>query len=43
MISEYLRILGFESTRVSFHRQSYRGRKVSLFTVVGRRRRSRAR
>lgn len=38
LVSEYLRILGFEHTRVSFHRQLYRGKKVKLFTIVGRRR-----
>jgi hypothetical protein len=37
LISEYLRILGFANTRVSYHRQLFRNRKVKLFTVVGRR------
>ena len=37
LVSEYLRILGFENTRVSFHQQLFGGRKVKLFTVVGRR------
>jgi hypothetical protein len=43
LISEYLRILGFENTRTTFHHQLYRGRKAKLFTVVGRRRKPPAR
>jgi hypothetical protein len=37
LITEYLRVLGFESTRVSYHQQLFRGKKVKLFTVVGQR------
>jgi hypothetical protein len=37
LVSEYLQILGFEHTRISFHEQRYRDRKIKLFTVVGQR------
>jgi hypothetical protein len=37
LVSEYLRILGFVQTEISFHGQLYRGSEVELFTVVGQR------
>ena len=37
LVSEYLQILGFERTRISFHEQRYRDRNIKLFTVVGQR------
>jgi hypothetical protein len=37
LIKRFLGILGFEATRVSFHRQLFRGHTRLLFTVVGRR------
>lgn len=37
VIREFLRVLGFEETRLSYHRQTYQGRTRLLFTVVGRR------
>lgn len=37
IVEEFLGVLGFEDTRLSFHRQLFRGRKLPLFTVVARR------
>jgi hypothetical protein len=37
VISEFLQILGFVHTRVSFHRQVWEGNEVPLYTVVGSR------
>jgi hypothetical protein len=37
LVSEFLQILGFAHTTVSFHRQLYGGKEILLFTVVGRR------
>jgi len=35
LISEFLQILGFVHTTISFHRQLHNGRKVKFYTVVG--------
>jgi hypothetical protein len=32
-----LGILGFQDTTVSFHAQRFKGREITMFTVVGRR------
>jgi hypothetical protein len=37
LIIEFIKILGFEDSKLSFHTQIYNGRKVRLFTVVGQR------
>jgi len=37
VIQSWLGVLGFEDTRVTYHRQQFRGKPVRLFTVVGRR------
>jgi hypothetical protein len=37
LVSDFLHILGFVETRISYHRQLYYGKEVKLFTVVGRR------
>jgi SAM-dependent methyltransferase len=37
LIREYLAILGFENSTVTWHRQTYRGRKRLLYTVTSRR------
>jgi hypothetical protein len=36
LIAEFLKILGFPHTTVSFHRQPFQNREIQLFTVVGR-------
>ncbi len=38
LVSEFLKILGFVHTEISFHRQIYQNREVKLYTVVGQRR-----
>ena len=38
LVSEFLHILGFVRTEISFHQQKHRGREVSLFTIVAHRR-----
>lgn len=37
LVSEFLQILGFEHTKISFHRQLCSGNEVQLYTVVGHR------
>ena len=37
LITEFIGVLGFENVRIHAHQQTYKGRKVPLFTVVGRR------
>jgi hypothetical protein len=37
LIIEFVKILGFEDTKLSFHTQIYNGKKVRLYTVVGQR------
>ncbi len=37
LVQSWLATLGFEETRVSFHRQKFHGKPVRLFTVVGQR------
>ncbi len=37
IVQRYLGVLGFGETVVTFHRQTFRGRRLRLFTVVGRR------
>lgn len=37
LIVDFLGVLGFEETTVSYHTQLYRGRPRKMFTVVGRR------
>jgi SAM-dependent methyltransferase len=37
LLRSWLGVLGFEESRVTYHRQMFRGRPVPLFTVVGRR------
>lgn len=37
LISEFLQILGFMHTKISFHHQMYRGKEVQHYTVIGRR------
>jgi hypothetical protein len=37
LVSEFLQILGFECTTISFHRQLSENRECKLFTVVGQR------
>lgn len=37
MVSEFLKILGFPRTQISFHSQLYHGKEVEVYTVVGRR------
>jgi hypothetical protein len=36
-ICQFLGVLGFEDTRVTYHRQYFQGQTRLLFTVVGRR------
>ncbi|NLP06290.1 methyltransferase domain-containing protein [Candidatus Fermentibacteria bacterium] len=36
-VEEFLGVLGFEDTRLSFHRQLFRGRNLPLFTIVAKR------
>jgi hypothetical protein len=36
-VKQFLGVLGFEDTRVNYHRQKYQGQTRLLFTVVGRR------
>jgi SAM-dependent methyltransferase len=38
LVGAFLGVLGFGEQRVSYHKQSYRGRRVRLFTVVAKRR-----
>jgi hypothetical protein len=40
LVQALLGLLGFEDTRVTYHTQTYRGRPVKLFTVVGQRTRA---
>jgi SAM-dependent methyltransferase len=42
VLENWLGVLGFEDTRVSYHRQRFHGRDVQLFTVVGQRTRAAA-
>jgi len=37
LVRNWLAVLGFEDTRVTFHRQKFRGQPIRLFTVVGQR------
>ena len=37
VVAEFLQILGFAETTISFHRQQNKSREVLLYTVVGRR------
>jgi hypothetical protein len=37
LVQALLGLLGFEASRVTYHTQTYRGRPVKLFTVVGQR------
>jgi hypothetical protein len=37
LISEFLQILGFANTTISYHRQLFENREIQLFTVVGHR------
>lgn len=37
VVAEFLRILGFPHTRITYHRQTFGGRNLKLFTVVGQR------
>jgi hypothetical protein len=37
LIIEFIKILGFENTELSYHKQPYKGREVKLYTVVGQR------
>ena len=37
LVSEFLKILGFPKTTISFNHQLFKGRKIMFFTVVGRR------
>ena len=37
LIRRFLGVLGFEESRVTYHSQLFEGRRVRLFTVVGRR------
>jgi len=37
LVSEFLQILGFVHTEISFHRQRYQNKEVRLYTVVGQR------
>jgi len=37
LVSEFLQILGFVHTTISFHHQLYRGEEVQLYTVIGHR------
>jgi hypothetical protein len=37
VVRHFLSVLGFEKTRLSYHRQKFRGRTRLLFTVVGER------
>lgn len=37
LVSEFLHILGFAETRVSYHRQIFQDKELKLYTVVGRR------
>lgn len=37
VIQKMIAVYGFEASRVTYHRQLYRGQRVPLFTVVGRR------
>ena len=37
VLAEYLGMLGFEETRVTWHEQQYLGESTQLFSVVGKR------
>jgi hypothetical protein len=37
LLKSYLGVLGFEDTELSYHMQLYRGKRVPLYTIVGRR------
>jgi len=37
LVAAFLRVLGFEDSSVTYHRQACRGKKILLYTVVGRR------
>lgn len=37
IIVNFLGVLGFERTRVTYHTQIFQGRKLPLFTVIGER------
>ncbi len=37
LLEEFLGMLGFEETRVTWHEQQHRGKPTRLFTIVGRR------
>jgi hypothetical protein len=37
LVEEFLQVLGFAHTEVSFHRQLYRQQEIELYTVVGQR------
>ena len=37
LVSEFLQILGFVHTKISFHRQLFGGNEVQLYTVIGHR------
>jgi hypothetical protein len=37
LVSEFLQILGFAHTTISFHRQLHQNKEIQLFTVVGQR------
>lgn len=36
LVIEFIRILGFEYTELSYHKQKYQGKEVELYTIVGR-------
>jgi hypothetical protein len=42
VIQKMIAVYGFEESRVTYHRQVYRGERLPLFTVVGRRTHGRA-
>ena len=37
LLTEFIKILGFEHTQLTYHTQLYRGYEIKLFTLVGRR------
>jgi hypothetical protein len=36
-VVQFLRVLGFQSTHITYHSQRYKGKRAYLYTVVGRR------
>ena len=37
IITDFLKILGFQNIKITYHYQKYNGKKIKLYTVVGKR------